>query len=204
MTFLPLLHRWTCLAMTIVIIGHMAHCAAYIVPSQPYEKEPVGTKLSGENQLDFSMFYGSSTWYLQQQVLTIKFWGTNNNIDSSLQYFGVYGTSLTISSKRSSPFLALVLLFVSLWGLVGTLSPPQRVVPFKLFLYMFICVLQEVFTVGFQTSMTFRKMFSVRLSVFLPLSSSPTPYFSLTLDVPLFPFNNLCHCVLSPSLENLP
>lgn len=39
--------------------------AAYIVPSQPYVKKLVGKKLSGENQLDFSMFYGSGTWYLQ-------------------------------------------------------------------------------------------------------------------------------------------
>lgn len=49
-------------------------------------------------------FYDSSMWSLQQSGLTIKFCRVTNNISRCLEVFEV---SLTNSSKRGNPFLAL-------------------------------------------------------------------------------------------------
>lgn len=56
-------------------------------------------KLPGEYQIDFSMFFDSSVWHIQQKGNTIKLWKETSRIDRSLKFLVVSEISLLYNSK---------------------------------------------------------------------------------------------------------
>lgn len=56
-------------------------------------------KLPGEYQIDFSMFFDSSVWRIQQKSNTIKLWKETSRTDRSLKFLVVSEISFLYNSK---------------------------------------------------------------------------------------------------------
>lgn len=76
-TFLPLIHQWFNLARLAAILAPWVQSCVRLMINfllrlhvqnfQYCERQLTGMKLTGEYQLDFSMFYELSVWYLRKQ-----------------------------------------------------------------------------------------------------------------------------------------
>lgn len=82
---------------------------------------------ASQYQINISVFYEWSMWYLQQKVLTTKFWRVTNSVVNWLQYLVLMGPHWPKNSKKGNQYRALG--FFNLLATVGKLLFCHRVTP---------------------------------------------------------------------------